>query len=151
MLLCPYSIVEQTVGHLRQAGKVGVECIVLWLGDRDGDHVRVVTAYRPEQTARRNRFLIPPREMSNIMALIRERRWMIAAQVHSHPFEAFHSKADDEGAIVRHEGALSFVVPWFAASTNAQTFLHEVALYCLQAGDRWVEVPEKEMACKIEF
>jgi len=36
---------------------------------------------------------------------------MVAAQVHSHPDEAFHSKGDDEWAIVRHEGALSIVVP----------------------------------------
>ncbi len=151
MLFCPYPLTEETLGYLRQAGTVGVECIVLWLGYREGQDVRVACAYRPEQTARRNRFVIPPQEMTKIMALLREHRWMIAAQVHSHPFDAFHSEANDEGAIVRHEGALSFVVPWFAASTNAQTFLHEVALYCLQAGDRWVEVPEKDLACKIEF
>jgi hypothetical protein len=151
MLLCAHSLVEETLVHLHQAGKAGVECIVLWLGVWEGDNVRVVSIYRPQQTARRDQFLISPREMASIMELLREHRWMIAAQVHSHPFEAFHSIADDEGAIVRHQGALSFVVPCFAAKTSVKTFLRDVALYRLEAGDRWLEVVAKETSCTIEF
>ena len=150
MLLCANSLVEETLAHLQEAGKSGLECIVLWLGIREGDDVRVVSAYRPQQAARRDQFLISPREMASIMELLREHRWMIAAQVHSHPFEAFHSRADDEGAIVRHQGALSFVVPWFAAKTSRQTFLSDVAIYALAAGDRWVEILVKETSCTIE-
>lgn len=151
MLLCAHSFVEETLVHLQQAGSVGVESIVLWLGVWEGDNIRVASVYRPQQTARRDQFLISPKEMTSIMELLREHRWMIAAQVHSHPREAFHSTADDEGAIVRHQGALSFVVPWFASKTNAKTFLRDVALYHLDAGDRWLEVVGKDTACTIKF
>jgi hypothetical protein len=151
MLLCAFSFVEETLVHLQQAGRVGVECIVLWLGVWEGDDVRVVSVYRPKQAACRDQFLISPEEMASIMELLRERRWMIAAQVHSHPLEAFHSIADDEGAIVRHQEALSFVVPWFAAKTSVKTFLRDVALYRLEAGDRWLEVVAKETSCTIKF
>jgi hypothetical protein len=151
MLLCAQSFVEETLVHLEKAGRGGVECIVLWLGVWEGDDIRVASVYRPQQTARRDQFLISPNEMASIMELLREHRWMIAAQVHSHPFEAFHSIADDEGAIVRHQGALSFVVPWFAAKTSVETFLEDIALYRLEAGDRWLEVVAKETLCTIQF
>lgn len=149
MLECSISVVEETLRHLKEAGQGDVECIVLWLARRKGDNVHVVSAYRPQQTARCDQFLIPPQEMAAIMDLLREHRWMIAAQVHSHPCEAFHSIADDEGAIVRHEGALSFVVPRFAVQTTAESFLRDSALYRLEAGDCWLEVLEKETVCTI--
>jgi hypothetical protein len=35
------------------------------------------------------------------------------ARIHSHPAEAFHSRADDANPVLTHEGALSIVVPFF--------------------------------------
>jgi proteasome lid subunit RPN8/RPN11 len=153
MLLCPANLLEETLGHLQRAGQQRTECVVLWLGRREGENVRVVEAYRPEQRVRRDQFLILPPEMEAIMTHLRERRLMVTAQVHSHPLEAFHSEADDEGAIVRHVGALSFVVPRFAARTDVASFLSDAALYELQEGDIWLEVPrgEVEKTCNIVF
>jgi len=37
----------------------------------------------------------------------------LIAQVHSHPGEAYHSRADDRYAIVTAEGGFSLVVPDF--------------------------------------
>lgn len=70
---------------------------------------------------------------------------MVAAQVHSHPREAFHSKADDRWAIVRHEGALSLVVPNFAIGTMVSTFLDDTKVYRFSASAQWVEVPRPEL------
>jgi len=47
-------------------------------------------------------FRIPPSSMTAMMAHLRERKLGLAAQVHSHPNRAFHSRADDAWAIVRH-------------------------------------------------
>ena len=66
---------------------------------------------------------------------------MIAAQVHTHPFEAFHSEADDRWAIVRHVGAVSLVVPYFATTTTPDNFLDQIALFSLDANNQWIEVP----------
>jgi proteasome lid subunit RPN8/RPN11 len=143
---CTNAIVEVTLDWLRQAGHARRECVALWLGRRDPATIDVVEAYRPEQTAEIDMFHIPPRGMTELHAVLRQRRLMVAAQVHSHPAEAFHSKADDRWAIVRHEGALSLVVPHFALQTTTQSFLSHTKVYRLTAACRWQEIREAELS-----
>jgi proteasome lid subunit RPN8/RPN11 len=145
-VICTNPIVEVTLGWLRDAGHTRRECVALWLGRRAPATIDVVDAYRPEQTAAIDMFHIPPRGMSELHAVLRQRRLMVAAQVHSHPAEAFHSKADDRWAIVRHEGALSLVVPHFALQTTPQNFLAHTKVYRFTATSRWEEIPEAELA-----
>lgn len=38
---------------------------------------------------------------------------LYVARIHSHPAEAFHSRADDANPVLTHDGALSIVVPFF--------------------------------------
>jgi hypothetical protein len=76
---------------------------------------------------------------------------MIAAQVHSHPREAFHSSADDAWAIVRHLGALSLVVPDFGLKTNVSTFRDHTKVFCLAGNNRWHEVPAEEQHQCLRF
>jgi Na+-transporting NADH:ubiquinone oxidoreductase subunit NqrA len=83
--------------------------------------------------------------MSALYAELRRRRLLVAAQVHSHPREAFHSKADDRWAIVRHEGALSLVVPNFASGTTLLNFLDKTKVYQFSALAEWIEVPRSEV------
>ena len=91
-------------------------------------------------------FHIPPEGMTALYAELRHKRLMVAAQVHSHPQEAFHSKADDRWAIVRHEGALSLVVPHFAQATTLDRFLETSR----STSSQWVlagsKVPSAEVA-----
>ncbi|MCQ3942700.1 MAG: hypothetical protein DPW22_05725 [Alphaproteobacteria bacterium] len=70
---------------------------------------------------------------------------MVAAQVHSHPRQAFHSLADDRWAIIRHEGALSLVLPYFAARTTPFNFGDEVKVYRFSDMAEWIEVPRPEV------
>jgi proteasome lid subunit RPN8/RPN11 len=118
----------------------------LWLGRRREQAIHVEAVYRPTQTAKADMFHIPPEGMTALYAELRHKRLMVAAQVHSHPQEAFHSKADDRWAIVRHEGALSLVVPHFAQATTLDRFLEDVKIYQFSVGARWVEVPSAEVA-----
>ena len=76
--------------------------------------------------------------------LIRE-RYMVAAQVHSHPREAFHSIADDRGAVIRHGGALSLVVPDFGLRTTSDSFFTDTKVYRLSMENRWIEIGELEL------
>jgi len=140
-VLCLENVVSETIGHMQEAGAVHCECLVLWLARRLDDCINVVMAHRPEQHAWRDRFIVDAAEMVSLKALLRKDRLMIAAQVHSHPKKAFHSFADDEGAFIRHQGALSFVIPDFARNSSVATFLAEAALFELQEGNRWVLVP----------
>ena len=141
ILTCNQHVIEQTLSFLKNAGRTRQECLVLWLGERRKDGIAVRSALRPQQISGQDFFRIPPQSMRSIMSRLREERLMIAAQVHTHPFEAFHSEADNRWAIVRHIGALSFVVPYFAESTTSNNFLDSTALFALDANNRWIEVP----------
>ncbi|MHB8345881.1 MAG: Mov34/MPN/PAD-1 family protein [Acidiferrobacterales bacterium] len=145
LMLCPPALIDLTLGHLRDAGQDKRECIVLWLGRREGELLRVHEAYRPIQNASEDMFEIPPAGMTALYAELRKRRLMVAAQVHSHPGDAFHSRADDRWAIIRHEGALSLVVPYFASATTVSNFLDQANTYHFTAAAHWVEVPRAQV------
>ena len=139
-LRCSRDHVNATLEHLRTAGEDGKECVVLWLTPRAPVDFREVTeVFRPLQQARADQFRIPPEAMSALMQHLRARKLKLAAQIHSHPFEAFHSLADDHWAIVRHVGALSIVVPDFAANTTPENFTDRAKFYRLSAADQWLE------------
>jgi proteasome lid subunit RPN8/RPN11 len=76
---------------------------------------------------------------------LRRERLMVAAQVHSHPGEAFHSYADDRWAIVRHEGALSLVVPDFALQTQVDNFLDQTKVFRFSETAKWLETPRADI------
>lgn len=141
---CSSTLVEKTLSLLREAGQSRVECVMLWLGRRTGDHIEVVDAYRPEQISREDMFKIPQASMNQLYGELRRHRLMVAAQVHSHPKEAFHSRADDQWAIVRHEGALSIVVPYFASDTTITNFLDQTKIFQFTKDARWIEVPRED-------
>ena len=150
ILTCPQAIVGMTLDHLKAAGQKNDECIVLWLGRRIPGYIEILEAYRPEQTARHDQFRILPDAMASLRTHLRGHRLMIAAQVHSHPAKAFHSVADDVGAIIRHVGALSFVVPWFAEYTTVESFTKDVALFELQSDDLWLHIPSNLINTKCQ-
>lgn len=145
IVTCSLTLVEKTLSRLRDAGQRRSECIMLWLGRRNGNYIDVVDAYRPEQVAREDMFQIPRASMNVLYAELRQRRLMVAAQVHSHPMEAFHSRADDHWAIIRHEGALSLVVPYFASETTAANFLDQTKIFQFSDKARWTEVPREDI------
>lgn len=138
-------MVKDTLAVLRAAGKRSRECGVLWLGTRKGDRVRIKEAYRPEQYTESRMFYYPPSSMAALRQKLVQERYMIGAQVHSHPREAYHSLADDGGAIVGHRGALSLVVPDFGLRTQLTSFLVDTKVYRLSGENRWIEVAEAEL------
>lgn len=76
----------------------------------------------PEHESARDMFRISREAMAALFRHMGSAQAFVAAPVHSHPHEAFHSLADDTWAIVRHVGALSLVVPRFARVTTADSF-----------------------------
>lgn len=144
-VICKYRHIEETLRHLQKAGQRGNECVVLWLGRESASGIEIEAVCRPAQIAGADIFRIPPAAMREIIDILAEHGWMIAAQVHSHPQEAFHSLADDKWAIVRHENALSLVVPYFAARTTGFSFLQDQKTFKLTADNRWQELAAWEI------
>jgi len=147
VLTIPTGVVNETLASLKAAGVQRHEGVVLWLGRRErAARVTVVEAYVPDQEADDDYFRIPPASMAALLRHLGETNTFLAAQVHSHPREAFHSRADDDWAIVRHLGALSLVVPHFATRTVADTFVTHCAAFRLSERNSWDELSDEDRA-----
>jgi hypothetical protein len=135
--------IGKTIELLQQAGRQ--ECILLWLGRREDGVQRVSDVYKPLQEADKDYFEIPRQGMAALMERLRTERLYVVSQVHTHPALAFHSPTDDKWAIVRHTGALSIVLPFFAESTTVENFLQEAAVFQLDSRNRWNEVTSENV------
>jgi proteasome lid subunit RPN8/RPN11 len=135
--------IAETIELLRKAGRQ--ECILLWLGRREQGLQRINEVYKPLQEADRDYFEIPRQGMAVLMSRLRTQGLYVVSQVHTHPGPAFHSPADDKWAIVRHAGALSIVLPFFAESTTVENFLQEAAVFQLDSCNRWNEVTSESV------
>jgi proteasome lid subunit RPN8/RPN11 len=147
----PIRIVEETLTALREAGSRDSEAVLLWLGRSELNTIQVLEAYRPEQEADHDYFRIPAKAMSDLLTHLGQTGTFVAAQVHSHPEEAFHSWADDKWAIVRHQSALSLVVPFFASDTTPSNYLDKIAAFELSANNRWEELRAMQRSTLIEI
>jgi hypothetical protein len=131
-------LIEQSIENLKAS--IDKEKVLLWLGKRLGENYVADEVFTPMQTTEEDYFHISEEGMDNLMNKLRANRKMIVAQIHTHPREAFHSLADDRWAIVRHMGAYSLVLPYFASTTTTKNFLNEVAIFALNEFNAWKEV-----------
>lgn len=139
-MICSHSVIDETLKILRLAGDKNNEGVVLWLGSPTKNGERVVTeCYEPSHLAAVDYFEIPAQGMRELMRHLRSKRLALLAQVHTHPGRAYHSEADNRWAIVRYEGALSFVIPRFARGVSRENFLEHTVVYQLQQDDVWLE------------
>jgi hypothetical protein len=145
-MLVPTAVIATSLDILKEAGNKRRECVVLWLGRRDATEISVVEAYRPEQIAAKDFFRLPRSSIVTLFEALRRGGLMVAAQVHTHPTQAFHSAADDRWAIVRHVDALSLVLPYFARNTRLSSFFDDAAVFRLSADNEWREVPRADVA-----
>jgi hypothetical protein len=111
-------LLAETERALRRAGVEGYELFVLWSGVVDDDELAVRTCHVPKQTSSKtSRGLMVRVEGEALHELnlwLYEHDEVLAAQVHAHPTDAFHSDTDDTFPIVTEIGGLSLVVPDFA-------------------------------------
>lgn len=150
-IVCPRAILFETIARLRNGG-LRNERVVLWLGKASAAPPEpVAEVYEPEQITAIDYFRLPPPSMRALMAHLRTRRLKILAQLHTHPGRAYHSEVDDEWAIVRHVGALSLVLPRFAAATTVENFLVQAMTYELSSANEWLHVPNHGPSGRIEI
>lgn len=121
------------------------ERVILWLGRIDQDTYLVEEIFLPIQITEEDYFNIPPEGMAELMGKLKATRRMLVAQMHTHPFEAFHSPADDRWAILRHLNAYSIVLPWFASSASLTNFKTDAATFILNHSNKWVEIDNENI------
>lgn len=113
-------LTDDTRMLLRESGEQGYEAVVLWAGTvLDATTARVTDAVRPRQIAYRSddgcAVEILPDDIGDIVAALPPGQ-VVLARVHTHPGEAYHSTTDDRNLLIAHPGAISVVVPDFAAA-----------------------------------
>ncbi|MFE2755359.1 hypothetical protein ACFXGA_25480 [Actinosynnema sp. NPDC059335] len=72
------------------------------------------------------------------LALALDADELYVARIHSHPYEAFHSRADDANPALTHEGALSVVVPFFGLGLRRGL---DACAVLRREGGRWRDLP----------
>lgn len=148
-LIIGHDAVVHTITRIRQRGERGAEGVMLWLGRRSALDSDVREAYEPLYRSKADQFIVPNEGMSALMDRICATGNAVVAQVHSHPEHAFHSRADETWALVKHVGAYSIVLPWFCANTTPENFWQEAAVFVMQPSGRWLALSaiEKEQQC----
>lgn len=149
-LLVPCRVLAASLDILQDAGQAEHECVVLWLGIRTPAAIVVKDVYRPDQIAAEDFFRLPRESIAQLFDVLRECELMVAAQVHTHPREAFHSASDDHWAIVRHVDALSLVLPFFARAATKETFITDAAVFRLSPANEWVQVQSNELDARVQ-
>lgn len=139
--LVPRHVLETTGDLLRGPGLDGFEAVVLWVGAvLDEERASVAGAVRPGQRAHRGEHgcavEVPPEALSELISALPE-NMVVLARLHTHPTDAYHSPVDDTNMLIAHEGAVSIVVPNFAA---APIELVQCSVNELRAGAGWREL-----------
>lgn len=148
----PLELVHQTLKPLQEAGQKQYEAFVLWGGRlADGERTLVFeSTYVPEQTTSRTKngllVVVDGDALFRVNRAFYERGLILAAQIHSHPTEAYHSDTDDAYPLMTLLGGLSGVVPDFAQGGHDR--LDEWAWYRLVGAGEWAAVGD---ATKITF
>jgi hypothetical protein len=144
-VLVPRRCVAEAYAHLALVGRQGLEGFALWAGTADGDVFQVSDTIIPEQTGLRTDLgvcvTVDGRELHRINVWLYGRGLTLAAQLHSHPTDAYHSGTDDAYPIATMTGSLSLVIPDFA---RASFSLETCAIYRLLPPRGWVELRPEE-------
>lgn len=140
---------------LRGPGKDGFEALVTWAGRwrvSEPGVFDVELVLMPRQRAVRTEggvaVIVDGDALFEMNVMLNERGLRLIAQLHSHPDEAYHSETDDRYSVVTARGGLSLVIPDFASGPFS---LASCAVYRLESGGEWVEVPSGEVASLVDI
>lgn len=143
----PQAVLEETAALLREPGTSGFEGSAVWIGERGtGGQARVVRVFRPEQVAHSAPWglavTVTERGLMSLVQSLRPHE-IVLARLHTHGNnDVDHSDVDDRNLLVAHPGAVSIVVPRFAAFGID---LQDCGVHVLSAAHRWRRLSVKEV------
>lgn len=144
----PGFVLDEVRHHLEEAGAAGVEATGFLVAGPDGVARHAIF---PDQVAGRSPacwVAVTDRGRTELaLALGDDERYV--ARVHSHPGAAYHSATDDGNPALRHEGALSIVVPFFGLGLRAG--LRRCTVFVRRARD-WIELapgPDRDEVIRV--
>ena len=141
-------LVRESALILRELSDDRTEAVLLWVGVRNHAHARVWRIVVPEFTSTWRHFEVSLDVRIALASALAAEGEMVLAQLHTHPGPAFHSGADDRLALPRHTGAISIVVPDFAADWNGD--LEDVSVNVHRGAGAWRELAGGKVSSVIE-
>ena len=145
----PGGILKASADALRSLSEGVRESVVLWIGIEGPDKAFVQRLLVPHQLASPKHFEVPLEERVRIIQELGVSGEKVLAQLHTHPDRAFHSCADDRLALPRHTGAISIVVPDFAADWDGD--LTQASVNCHLGRGVWSELTPQVVAKLFEI
>lgn len=143
----PRSIFDSTINNLRENGLQGNEGIAFWTGILNDTNVEVKNVIfadsYPEFENQELFACVPLLTSFKIGELVHQRKEKLVVQIHSHPFEAFHSFVDNKYPISHKIGFLSIVVPYFGKNVTDFT---QCKIYEYLGNGKWKELFLKDVS-----
>ena len=151
-VLIPQEFVDAVYEEFQNTGKEGFERLALFAGRKTGTEFCVTHLLYPKQQLLRTpyglSFHVDGEELERIGEWLHQNTCSLVAQVHSHPSEAYHSKADDELALITTFGGLSIVVPDFG---HTDQNLEQSAFFRLLPETGWTEISKNQINSLIKI
>lgn len=137
MLTLPRRMLDESFSILRACGANRRECQVYWASSWS-DPARLTHVVHPRHSASAYGLAISDQWLGQFWSELADRNLGVRVQVHTHPFEAFHSETDDAYPLLFDVGFLSLVIPLFAQGPVGfeGSYLAEI-----QGDGGWAEVP----------
>ena len=144
----PRAIIGESVRKLRSLSGGYRESVILWTGTHRAEEAMVRRIVVPRQRASALHFDVPLRERLRLARELAGCGEKLLVQLHTHPAEAFHSDTDDRLALPRHTGAISIVVPDFAAEWEGD--LSQLSVNRHLGEGVWEELSQEAVTMLIE-
>jgi hypothetical protein len=134
-------LLAQTLSVLRRCGAGREECVAFWAGPV-GEPGVADTLLHPDHRSGRGGYEVSEEWLADAWERLDEEGLAIRVQVHTHPFEAFHSATDDAYPIVGTPGFYSLVLPRFGEEPQT---LADAYLARLEADGTFAQVDVFEL------
>ncbi len=140
MYQLPRRMIEETFATFRSCGENFRECQVYWLSSWT-ERLQLIEVAHPKHSSSAYALQIESSWISAFWEDLSSRGLGVRVQVHTHPFEAFHSPTDDTYPLLGDVGFLSLVIPDFAMGPVGfeRAYLTEI-----QPDGSWCEVAINE-------
>jgi hypothetical protein len=130
-------VLKSAFEHFRHCGKGEKECIVYLTSDADSPQL-IDGVLHPPHGAGPAGYDLDSQAIADMWTELLADRRSIQVQVHTHPGPAYHSRRDDEMALVNSTGTLSLVIPDFAQGPIG---LRNAFLARVDEAGSWTEAP----------
>lgn len=149
----PMAVLTRTVELLAEPGTQGYEGSALWLGRViTGSSAEVTKVHRPEQmsyaTTAGLAVTLTEQGLTDLITSLAVDE-IVLARLHTHGNDDVdHSEVDDRNLVVAHPGAVSIVVPLFAANGIDLT---SCGVHVLSETHRWHRLTAAEISERFEI